>query len=180
MKRTIVAAIAAIGIVGFASASSVTWGTASGASVSKDLGSGNIFANQTVYLVYGTSVPDFVTLGKSKTSWSAADIGGTTIRTGTLDANGSYSVVGDSIVPADIGKTATTAAKFYLAAISTDGQWIAYTGLKTATISTGSMGANATFTTSNFSYAEAVPEPTTMALLAIGLAAFGLRRKVQK
>lgn len=121
------------------------------------------------------------------TSSYAFGAGTLTLRTG-----------GVTMLPASTGKTLTEVGTYTSFAVifnaatpvAGSSEYLAISGLANQTKEIGASTANVSFATgsvnalasdaSNWSSYGPVPEPCTAALLAIGLAAFGLKRKVTK
>lgn len=114
----------------------------------------------------------------AKTTYSDDNIGSALTATGTVNgkgkASGSVDGAGDSVTFIFWSGTPADGGSFLYGTFSTSGYiyekpnaapaTLAITGLSTGTFKTSSL--------------TVVPEPCTVALLAIGLAAFGLKRKV--
>lgn len=176
MKKSIVlfGAIAFAAIA--AQATNVKWGINNGA---LDTG---LFANGSVlYLLQGTFAYDG-DLAKQETFSIDKVTGGTVVNngsqvSGTIENGIYWDQTGVSITPANSGLTAGF-KNFFMVAISADGKALAYSGTSRVNIQNSALTASAVAGASTFTVAEAVPEPTTVALLALGLAAVGLKRKV--
>lgn len=160
-----------LGVIAFAistSANTVKWGLDTGESLSE-------ITAGTIYLVYG-AVPDTTDWGK-KESFSEADISGTIVAQGAL-SSGAFSETGLSIVPSTIGETAQANRSFYTIAINNDGSVVGVSSSKSIRIANNTNNSNLLWLSDNFTTYTAVPEPCSVALLMLGIAAFGLKRRV--
>ena len=95
---------------------------------------------------------------------------------GSLD-DGFFSEAGVTVVPSTIGETAAANRSFYAIAFSDDGKKVAVSTAKSARIATGTMASGFKWESGNFTTYTATPEPCAVALLLLGAAAVGLKRR---
>jgi len=108
-------------------------------------------------------------------------LNGITLTGGNTDSS-TASAFGSVLNSATVGYT-FLASTYYgkVVVTSTDGQWAMNSSLATMSMpGNGDLTANFTDLGAMPSQWTAVPEPTSMALLALGAAALGLRRKLRK
>ena len=168
MKKMVILLLGVMALAVSASATTVRWGLQTGNSLS-DVTSG------TIYLVYGTA-PSADTWKKD--SFSVSDITGQQVASGAVSEGFYYDSTGVVIEPKDIGQTGAGHRSFYAIAISADGKTVAVSSQKSARIAAGTMNATFGWEGGNFTTYTAVPEPCAVALLMLGVAAFGLKRRV--
>ena len=175
MKLNLATLIALIlAVAGSATATSAKWGINTGTLTSPAFDSG------TLYLVYDASASTFSYSGGTagQSSFSIGSVGGTVVASGALAADAYVNAVGVSLTPAGMG-IAAGISSFYIVAISGDGHNIAWTptdgsiNIQTAALSQSYLVNGST----GFSYATAVPEPTSMALFGLGAGVMVLRRR---
>ena len=145
-----------------ANASSVKWGMVSGNTISE-------ITSGTAYLIIG-SVPEASSLQKE--SFSVSDFGGEVFKTGTF-ASGTYLSTAESIT------SPVATYNVFMAVISADGKTAAVANAtKSLRIAAAATPVNLQWTTANFNIYTAVPEPCSVALVLLGVAALGLKRKI--
>ncbi len=206
MKRMIVAALAVATIAVSASAIQLNWASPA---VMNGSG-GAALANKTVALVMAASTATTaaqITYNWNGSAWSIG--GGSLVAVTTLNASGNFGaalpvLVGaggagtwgtSAYVGTDFAGGATTtisqgtgsinAARYYMIVFDTDyqnGNYAVASPAANVTISGPAASGTTAFSvgTGAGSTWIAVPEPTSMALLALGAAAIGLRRKFRK
>jgi hypothetical protein len=176
LKKMMMLMVAVMAVVGAASASNVKWGISSGALNGTDFAAGS-----TLYLVWDNNGGGMTYDGAlaTQTSYAIGNVTDSQEGSGSLVAGAYYNALGQSIVPADVGGTAGS-KPFYLVAISADGKTIAYTATKPLNIQASALSQTANWLNTDFTVVHAIPEPTSLALLAFGAAAIGLRRKFRK
>lgn len=166
MKKLLVMIIAIAGLSSIASATIVKWGLSSALDT-------DTYANgSTVYLVQGT----FSAPATAPATWTESNLG-TVYARGSLTDGIYKDTTGVDLNTTDTGFNGNT--PFYVAVISADGKNLAATSSSNINIKDSPMGASfnkgaAGFTT----YPAAIPEPTAIALISLGLAALGMKRKV--
>ncbi len=167
MKKLIMS-LAVVAVASIATATNVKWG------VSTALDTDKFADGSKVYLVQGT----YAAPAEAPETWTTSNIG-TSYAEGSL-AGGTYQDdTGVSLTTTATGFNGNT--PFYVAVISADGKNIAVTSssninVKNSALSTTFYKTATSFTT--YPAATPVPEPTAVALLALGLAALGVKRKV--
>ena len=173
--------VAVLALSGTVMATNLKWGMNSGQALNS-----TTFADGSVmYLVWdsganGLSSTFTITAGSANvTSFSIGQITDSSVSSGTL-ASGTYTQsTGTTITPTTLGTTAGTKS-FYLVVISSDSKTLAYSSVKTANIQTSALSASSFWNSSDFTTVTAVPEASSMALISLGVAALGLRRKNRK
>ena len=175
MKKSLIVA-AVVAACSLAQATTINWGLTAGSTLSE-------YAGGTAYLIWNSTTSEVLSydgdLSKA-TEFSSSKIKDTIISSTTVGADGS--IAGSELVTSSSATGLGTGNKpFYIAIISADGKSL------TSLEATGSVNIRDTSFTATFqraasafsvSYTAPIPEPTTVALLALGLAALGLKRKV--
>ncbi len=166
MKKILTIAVAFVAVAMTVSASNVKWGLDEGETLP--------FATGTIYLIQSSDTPDTTGWDK-KESFSTSDLTGTVVLSDSF--TGSFYAGEDSVT--SVGGS-TGRMPFYMAAISSDGKSIAVmSDTITINIKSSDLSVTAKAAGSDFSsFTAPVPEPTAVALIALGLAALGLKRKV--
>jgi hypothetical protein len=177
MKLKLLMACAVLA-VGSAMASNVKWGISSGT-----LNAGVFEDGSIMYLVWNsvdTEILSYTGGVSDQTGFSIAKLTDKIAASGIL-ADGTYlNATGVSIVPTDLDTTAGN-KPFYLVVISKDGLSMAVAGnTKNVNIQTSALSATPYWLGSDFTTYTAVPEPSSTALLALGVAAVGLRRRFRR
>ncbi len=163
MKKSILLTIAAVMVASLTQAATVQW-KVSGSSAS---------VGQTVYLVLTSEIPAKIT--------DISQITGTAFASGEIIKYSSRSFYASGMeaeTPVSAGQTAGYTIFF----VSGDSYLIGGTGTVTGYGETDTpvdpIQTTVTFTAPGGAGWVSVPEPTTVALLALGLAALGMKRKV--
>ncbi len=162
-----------------AAAAKFNWGITSGQSLDASLN------GQTLYLVLDSGANGFDTSILSSLStftvdnvFSGGDYQFTSLQ---LAGAGADRVTGWVFDPTVNGYPSTgTGQSFYAVVISDDGSSVYYSSAKTGNVNaTTTVPTTLYFNSDSFTKFDVVPEPTAVALLAIGAAVLGLRRKVR-
>jgi|694.fasta_scaffold140684_2 hypothetical protein len=109
-------------------------------------------------------------------------VNGITLTGGNTD-NSTTAIGGSVLNSTTVGYNFLASTTYYgkVVVTTTDGNWMMTSGLASSTVpGTGDGVLNFTTAGAMPSQWTAVPEPTSMALLALGAAALGLRRKLRK
>lgn len=166
-----------------ANAAALSWGVANGA-VTSPGGDGALLADATVYLVQGDASSASSVVDAIKTNdWNSSVAVDTAYTTVVIP-----DVVGGLVAVHEVTNPSWTVGStldFYLVIFSPDGNHFMVSAVKQGEIGDSGIGAagsvewdGSSIGTTSGGWQTIVPEPTALALLALGVAGLALRRKV--